>query len=108
MNNENIVGTKRNYAREATNNNLTLPQQISRMDPERLRSYHENLEFYNGAQWLGRSRMRERRLTFNYAKVFVDKVTSYLMSGLSFAIDPTSAEDKEKSRRAEEAIYQGI
>jgi len=75
------------------------------MDPERLRAYRENLEFYNGAQWLGRSRSRERRLTFNYAKVFVDKITSYLMSGLSFAIDPVSAEDREKSRRAEEAIY---
>jgi hypothetical protein len=75
------------------------------MDPERLRAYRENLEFYNGVQWLGRSRSRERRLTFNYAKVFVDKVTSYLMSGLSFAIDPVSAEDKEKARRAEDAIY---
>ena len=58
MNNENIVGTKRGYVREATNNNLTLPQQMSRMDPERLRAYRENLEFYNGAQWLGRSRSR--------------------------------------------------
>ena len=100
MDNTNIVETKRGYARETSNNNLTLPQQISRMDPERLRAYRENLEFYNGAQWLGRLRSRERRLTFNYAKVFVDKVTSYLMSGLSFAIDPVSAEDKEKARQA--------
>ena len=105
MNNTNIVETKRGYARETANNNLTLPQQISRMDPERLRAYRENLEFYNGVQWACRSRSRERRLTFNYAKVFVDKVTSYLMSGLGFAIDPASAEDTEKSRRAEDAIY---
>ncbi|MCX5994858.1 MAG: phage portal protein [Chloroflexi bacterium] len=100
-----ISGTKPRSIQDTATTNLTLPQQISRMDPERLRAYRENLEFYNGAQWLGRSRSRERRLTFNYAKVFVDKVTSYLMSGLSFAIDPASAEDKEKARRAEDAIY---
>lgn len=85
--------------------NLSLPQQISRMDLDRLKTYRENLDFYNGVQWPGYPRPRERRLTFNYARVFVDKVTSYLMSGLSFAIDPVSAEDKEKARKAEEAIY---
>ena len=36
--------------------NLTLPQQIERMDLDRLRAYSENLDFYNGAQWPGRSR----------------------------------------------------
>ncbi len=100
-----IPGTKPRSVQDTATANLTLPQQINRMDPERLRAYRENLEFYNGAQWLGRSRSRERRLTFNYAKVFVDKITSYLMSGLSFAIDSVSAEDREKSRRAENAIY---
>lgn len=84
---------------------MSLPRQISRMDLERLKAYRENLDFYNGAQWPGYPRPRERRLTFNYAKVFVDKVTSYLMSGLDFAIDPASPEDREKARRAEEAIY---
>ena len=84
---------------------MSLPQQIARMDLERLKAYRENLDFYNGAQWPGYPRPRERRLTFNYAKVFVDKVTSYLMSGLDFAIDPASPEDREKARRAEEAIY---
>ena len=84
---------------------MSLPQQIARMDLERLKAYRENLDFYNGAQWPGYPRPRERRLTFNYAKVFVDKVTSYLMSGLDFAIDPASPEDRERARRAEEAIY---
>ena len=101
----NMVTAKRSSAGEIAANNLTLPQQISRMDSERLRAYRENLDFYNGSQWPGRSRTRERRLTFNYAKVFVDKVTSYLMSGLSFAIDPVPAGDKEMARRAEDAIY---
>jgi hypothetical protein len=85
--------------------NPTLPQQVARMDLDRIKAYRENLDFYNGLQWQGHSRMRERRLTFNYAKVFVDKVTSYLMSGLDFAIDPASPGDRDKSRRAEEALY---
>ena len=99
-----IVNPKVTFAQESATS-LSLPQQINRMDSERMRAYRENLDFYNGTQWLGRSRTRERRLTFNYAKVFVDKVTSYLMSGLSFAIDALSPEDKEKARRAEEALY---
>jgi hypothetical protein len=108
----NIAGAKRGFARETATINLTLPQQIGRMDLDRLRAYLENLDFYNGVQWPGRPRPRERRLTFNYARVFVDKVTSYLMSGLGFAIDPVSpsagpvtAGDTEKARKAEEAIY---
>lgn len=102
----NTLGTKPHLTHESASINLSLPQQISRMDSERLRAYRENLDFYNGTQWLGRSRTRERRLTFNYAKVFVDKITSYLMSGLSFNIESTSPEAKEKARRAEEALYQ--
>jgi hypothetical protein len=85
--------------------NLSLPQQLARMDLERLNAYRRNLDFYNGVQWAGHPRPRERRLTVNYAKVFVDKVTSYLMTGLDFAIDPASPEDGERARRAEEAIY---
>jgi hypothetical protein len=75
------------------------------MDLDRLKSYRENLDFYNGLQWPGHPRYRERRLTFNYAKVFVDKVTSYLMSSQDFTVDPATPADREKSRRAEEALY---
>ena len=32
-------------------NNLTLPQQIERLDADRFRAYSENLAFYGGAQW---------------------------------------------------------
>ena len=85
--------------------NQTLPQQVARMDLDRLKSYRENLDFYNGLQWPGHPRYRERRLTFNYAKVFVDKVTSYLMSSQDFAVDPATPADGEKARRAEEALY---
>lgn len=87
-------------------NNQTITQQIARMDLERLRGYQENLDFYNGIQWLGSVRRGERRITFNYAKAFVEKVTSYLMSGLSIAVDPVddSEEAKERARRAEQAL----
>lgn len=86
-------------------NNVPPITNLNRMDLDRLKTYRENLDFYNGIQWPGNPRRRERRLTFNYAKVFVDKVTSYMMSSLDFAIDPISPDDKEKARKAEDAIY---
>ena len=69
-------------------NELTIPQQIERRDFQRLMTYRDNLDFYNGIQWLGNPRRGERRITFNYAKAFVEKVTSYLTSELNFAVDP--------------------
>ncbi len=81
-----------------------LPQFLASRDHDRLRAYQEYLDFYNGIQWQGTTRRSERRLTFNYAKVFVDKLTSYLMSGLSFAVDPL--EDSPQNRkRAQKAEY---
>jgi len=85
----------------------TLPTQLARLDVDRTRGYKELLDFYCGRQWAGRERRGERRLIFNYAKVFTDKVASYLMSGIHFSVD--AAEDSEaardKARQAEEALY---
>lgn len=88
--------------------NASLLNNIARMDSDRLRAYRENLAFYNGAQWAGAPHRRERRLTFNYARTFVDKITSYLMTGMSFVIDPwdSSAEARERADRAEDALRQ--
>jgi len=87
--------------------NETLPMQLTKLDVDRTRGYRELLDFYYGRQWVGRERRGERRLIFNYAKVFIDKMTSYLMSGIHFDVD--AAEDSEeaadKARRAEEALY---
>ena len=83
-------------------NNLTLPRQIERMDPDRLRSYSENLAFYSGGQWVGRSRPKERRLTFNYARSFIDKIASYLMADIGFAVEPSDSSE-EAARSAEAA-----
>ena len=55
------------------------------MDRTRLSAYRSNLDFYNGAQWSERSRYRQ--LVFNYVKIAVDKVTSYLMNELNFACE---------------------
>jgi len=68
-------------------NETSISMQVSHRDLDRIRKYKELLDFYQGKHWEGRDRRSEKRLTFNYAKVFVDKVTSYLMSGINFAVD---------------------
>jgi hypothetical protein len=65
------------------------PSQLARMDTQRLAAYRTNLDFYNGSQWQQTS--RHRQLVFNYAKVSIDKVTSFLMQGLGFACYPSGA-----------------
>jgi len=64
------------------------PGDLNRRDTDRMRRYRELLDFYQGTQWPGRERMGEKRLTFNYARVVVDKMASYLMSGVKFVVDP--------------------
>ena len=85
---------------------LSLPQQVARMDVERLRSYRDNLDFYSGIQWRGTPRRGERRLTFNYVKVLLEKITSYLSSNTSFALEPLepSEEGRRRAREAEIAV----
>ena len=86
--------------------NETLVSQLARMDIDRIKGYRELLDFYYGRQWEGKGRRNERRLTFNYAKVFIEKVTSYLMAGVRFTVDPVedSERARESARRAEAAL----
>ena len=81
--------------------------QLTRRDVDRLKRYRELLDFYHGKHWEGRERWGEKRLTFNYAKVFIDKVTSYLMSGVSFTVEAVddSAEAGAAAQRAEVALH---
>ena len=85
-----------------------IPTQLARKDMDRLKTYKELLDFYHGIHWEGRAIRGEKRLTFNYAKVLVDKVTSYLMSGINFAVDAIEDSDEARARaqRAEAALYQ--
>src|SRR5215210_5716209 len=48
-------------------------------DSARWARYAEYRAAYNGQQWEGLPRPGERRLTFNYARTFVNKAASYLM-----------------------------
>jgi hypothetical protein len=56
-------------------------------DSERRQTYHSLLDFYQGRQWPGREKWGEKRLTFNYAAIFIDKLTSYLMNGRNFTVE---------------------
>jgi hypothetical protein len=80
--------------------------QIARLDAGRLRAYRDNLAFYRGQQWPGAARRHDRRLVFNYARAIIHKSASYLMSGLSFVVDPEdeSAPEQERARAAEKAL----
>ncbi|MBM4432722.1 MAG: phage portal protein, partial [Chloroflexi bacterium] len=82
--------------------------QLANRDLDRIRGCKELLNFYHGEQWEGRATRGEKRLTFNYARVFIDKVTSYLMSGIHFAVDPLedSEEARAKAQNAEATLYQ--
>jgi len=84
------------------------PAQLNRRDLDRLRGYKELLDFYHGRQWpVNRSR-GEKHLTFNYTKVVIDKVASYLMPGIHFTVEATedSAEAGAKARKAQAALEQ--
>jgi hypothetical protein len=87
--------------------NDAMMAQLARMDLPRMKGYKELLDFYFGKQWEGKGRWHERRLTFNYAKVFIEKITSYLMGDISFAVDPyeDSAQAREQARRAEAVLH---
>ncbi len=82
------------------------PAQLDQRDTERLRHYRELLDFYQGKQWPGRATRGEKQLTFNYARVVIDKLSSYLMSGVHFNVEATddSDEARAKAKRAEAAL----
>jgi hypothetical protein len=80
-----------------------------------LATYRTNLDFYNGTQWpttsparQGLAGGRHRQLVFNYAKVSIDKVTSFLMQGLGFACYSGEETDELKARvaKAEQLLRQ--
>ena len=88
----------------------SIPAQLARMDFLRRRDYRENLRFYYGLQWpYQRINQKRRRLVFNYAKTIIEKVTSYLMTGLTFAVDPDDESEAAKARaRATEALLRHV
>jgi len=94
-------------ATSSRSDTLPLPARLRRIDEDRLRRYRDNLDFYEGRQWEGRARRTERRLTFNYAKALVDKVTSYLLNGQSVQVEASDGDTpsgRERARAAERAL----
>lgn len=76
---------------------------LAQLDKSRFSSYKSNLDFYNGSQWAAKS--KNRQLVFNYAKIAVDKITSYLMNDLNFSFDPLPGADPDAAKRAEDLVY---
>jgi hypothetical protein len=81
------------------------PGELAQLDSERMRGYKNLLDFYEGRQWPGRN-SNEKRLTFNYARVVIDKLTSYLMGGIKIDIQASddTPESRRKAQKAETAL----
>ena len=86
------------------------PMQLNHRELDRLKRYKELLDFYHGRQWPGRASRGEKQLTFNYAKVVIDKIASYLMSGVHFTVEALDDSDEARAsaRRAEAALRQVV
>ena len=81
------------------------PAQLRNMDADRIARYIRHLDFYQGKHWPEQS--RHRQLVFNYARISIDKATSFLMHGSGFTCSPAS-EDSDvlaRVRRAEQLIH---
>lgn len=83
----------------------SVPAQLATLDRQRLKDYQGNLDFYAGRQWpVQRRNIRARRLTFNYARTVVDKAASFLLNGISFAVDPEGPDDLAGAARREAVL----
>ena len=84
---------------------VTILQEMDKMDLDRKKRYAEYLTFYQGIQWPRPKRTGTKELTFNYAKVFCDKITSYLMYDLAIAVDDLSKTDAGALKAVEAEDY---
>jgi glycine/serine hydroxymethyltransferase len=76
------------------------PGELASRDLDRLKRYMNLLDFYQGKQWEIRPSRNEKQLTFNYARVVVDKLCSYLMSGVNFGAEAVTDQGSEKAALA--------
>lgn len=75
-------------------------------DAQRLNGYKKALDFYNGNQAIGtaRARQQQQRITVNYVRALVRKVTAFLMTGFELEIDPVDTALQDAARAAEAAL----
>lgn len=85
------------------------PADLVKLDLERFRTYQENIDFYSGTQWTQKAKSKlpgANFLVMNYAKVSIDKVTSFLVQGRTTPCYPAeeTPELQEKVKRAEQVL----
>jgi len=74
-------------------------------DKERLADYQRAIDFYEGHQWADRiAERKQNKMTVNYVRVLVRKVTSFVMQGFEVSIEPNSESQEEAARQAEAAL----
>ncbi|MFA5401147.1 MAG: phage portal protein [Dehalococcoidia bacterium] len=78
-------------------------QDLAQLDRDRFSAYKAALDFYNGAQWERTS--KNRQLVFNYSRISVDKITSYLMNELNFSFEALPGGKPDLAKQAEDLIY---
>jgi len=65
------------------------PHVLTAEDRLRFARYAEALDFFEGAQWLGRPRRGESRLVFNYVRALVRKTAAYVFPApVTFTVPP--------------------
>jgi hypothetical protein len=79
------------------------PTDLVNLDKDRLAAYKLNLDFYNGNQWL--QSVLKRKLVLNYAKITIDKITSFMMKELNYSLQPLPGINATIAKQAEDLIY---
>lgn len=82
------------------NNDFT-PMQLNNRELDRFKRYKELLDFYHGRHLLSYTGCGDKQLTFNYAKTIIDKVSSYVMSGVHHTIVALGDSDEARQRAKE-------
>jgi hypothetical protein len=81
------------------------PGVLTAEDRARFARYAEALDFLEGAQWLGRPRRGETRLTFNYARAVVRKTAAYVFPApVTFTVPASGASEDPAANAAERAL----
>ena len=94
-------------ATPASDGTTPLPQLLTTRDSQRLRNYHDALNFYTGKQWPRLTRRttitRLRLLTINRVRAIVNKTSSYVRKGATVGIDPEHRPE-QPAAAAEQAL----
>src|SRR3972149_4394765 len=85
---------------------VAVVQALGRLDVERLRRYRENLAFFEGRQWAGQARRRERRLVFNYTRAVIEKAAAFTLRGVKSVIADADGAEEPPALRALRRVYE--